>query len=828
MASSSAQPRAPTLSPSDLKSANTNDGYKTAKRIANIYNTTYGLADFDSCSEEVLCSFDYIDSFAKWMVEDCKMQSDDTKSYALGSVKQTISGIKMMIERRFGSQNPKPFYLSQEHKGDYERHHMEVIGYVVRTMTLAAWERSENVYEYVSTLGREQCKAISLWLLKDCDRKTSSHLSHRDRLLIAMTYAGMGRTSEVFSSSYDGWSVIDDLGIVQAIWKESKLSAEKPMTWVPDVESFSLDVTHCFATLWMLEPEILSWRGRPINSSYVETNKVFPHLHSLKNPAKHLGEIIKRILKDESFALLIGLTKGHNGSSIRPGTSQFISRYGDTLNYLHMLSRSGHSTGMEKKTTFLVYATVPSLDAVMNTIPAGSILAGWPKKCFPIAPSLNHIVLTEVERERLNGVVTELFNFDNLPFLAKGQNGWPFVMVCFASLLRFHHDVERTCPGHRVVALTYRAFLDNGFTLQRFNEICAHVRREFDLKNAPSQDRETALENCCAAVSTLNGEIKEMKADMQVISHRLTEIIGSLSVIQGAVLRLHASPATTPSGSRKRPASPADNDGSSSSTQQTRRRLIPSSTPQSSVSSSSLSSQSLSAASSGQLSQPPVSSSDQSSSSSSSLPSTSSSTATSSGFFQNRRSAVDALTSVATNVAPSNLSNVAIKDILFDFKVTCNMNFERIVSMNPALYAPNGKKKSDVIGRTKRVLETMIGMALTDNQGRLLDSSKPLATSSEYEEWKQSFQTLCNELQDAVLSQLTNRYDKIVTYLEERMPNLNKRDKKAFYTTIFQTTKFQRNGDPFVSGVANRLSAIGTLETKLEKWVEDNPAERTV
>mmetsp|Transcript_45727 Transcript_45727/g.62286 ORF Transcript_45727/g.62286 Transcript_45727/m.62286 type:complete len:86 (+) Transcript_45727:268-525(+) len=83
------------------------------------------------------------------MVEDCKMQSDDTKSCALGSVKQTISGIKMMIERRFGSQNPKPFYLSQKHKGDYERHHMEVIGYVSRTMTLAAWERSENVYEYV-------------------------------------------------------------------------------------------------------------------------------------------------------------------------------------------------------------------------------------------------------------------------------------------------------------------------------------------------------------------------------------------------------------------------------------------------------------------------------------------------------------------------------------------------------------------------------------------------------------------------------------------------------------------------------------------------------
>lgn len=827
MASSSAQPQAPKLSATDLKAANTNDGYKTAKRIANIYNTTFGLGDFDSCTEEVLCSFEYIDSFAKWMVEDCKMQSDDTKSYALGSVKQTISGIKMMIERRFGSQTPKPFYLSQEHKDDYERHHMEVIGYVVRTMTLAAWERSENVYEYVSTLGREQCKAISLWLLKDCDRKTSSHLSHRDRLLIAMTYAGMGRTSEVFSSSYDGWSVIDDLGIVQAIWKESKLSAEKPMTWVPDVESFSLDVTHCFATLWMLEPEILSWRGRTANAAYVETNKVFPHLHSLKHPAKHLGEIIKRILKDEEFALFIGLTKGHNGSSIRPGTSQFISRYGDTLNYLHMLSRSGHSTGMEKKTTFLVYATVPSLDAVMNTIPAGSILGGWPKKCFPIAPSLNHIVLTDVERVRLNGVVTQLFNFDNLPFLAKGQNGWPFVMVCFASLLRFHHDFERTCPGHRVVALTYKAFLDKGFTLSRFNEICADLRREFNLKNAPSQDRETALQNCCAAVSTLNGEIKEVKADMQDLSGKMTEIIGSLSVIKGAVLCLHASPATTPSGSRKRPASPGDNDGSSTSTQHTRRRLNPPSTAQPSVSSSSLSSQSLSAASSGQLSQPPVSSSDQSSSSSS-LPSTSSSTATSSGFFQNLGSAVDRLTCVAANVAPSNLSNVAIKDVLFDFKVTCNMNVERIVSMNPALYAPNGKKKSDLIGRTKRVLMAMTRMDLTDNQGRLLDSSKPLATSSEYEQWKQSFQTLCNELQDAVMSQLTNRYEQIETYLEERSPNLSKNDKKAFYTLIFQNTKFQKNGDPFVSGVANRLSTIGTLEAKLKKWVVENPPERTL
>jgi len=815
---SSAQPRAPKLSADDLKSANTNDGYKTAKKIANIYHSTFGLDDFDSCGEDLFCSFDYIDSFAKWMVEDCKMQSDDTKSYALGSVKQTISGIKMLIERRFGNQNPKPFYLSQEHKGDYDRHHLEIIGYVVRTMTLAAWERSENVYEYVSTLGREQCKAISLWLFKDCDLKTSSHLSHRDRLLIAMTYAGMGRTSEVFSSSYDGWSVIDDLGIVQAIWKESKLSSEKPMTWIPDVESFSLDVAHCFATLWMLEPEILSWRSRPVNTSYVETNKVFPHLHSLKNPAKHLGEIIKRLLKDEAFALCIGLTKGHNGSSIRPGTSQFISRYGDMLNYLHMLSRSGHSTGMEKKSTFILCATVPSLDAVMNTIPAGSILAGWPRKCFPYAPSLNHIVLSEDERVRLNLVASKLFNFATLPILVKGQNGWPFVMVCFASLLRFHHDVERTCPGHRVLGLTYRAFLDHGFTLPRFNEICSQLRTEFDLKNAPSRDRETALENCCAAVSTLNGEFKEVKAQVQEMSGSLAEIIESLNVIKGAVLRLHSSPATTPSGSRKRSAPLEDRP------QPTQRRLNLPSTAQSSVSSSSsLSSQSVSAATSGQAS---VSSSNQSSSSSS-LPSSSSTSTPFASFFARRGSAVSALTNVAANVAPANNANVAIKDVLFDFKVICNMNFERISDLNPALYIPGDKKNSTVIGRTKRVLMAMTTVDLTDIQSRLLDEPKPLAISSEYENWKQSFQTLCIELQEAVMSQLTNRYTEIEKYLEDRNPCLNKSAKKEFYKSIFQSTKFQKNGDPFLSGVGNRLSAIGTLEEKLRKWVEKNPAERT-
>jgi len=354
--------------------------------------------------------------------------------------------------------------------------------------------------------------------------------------------------------------------------------------------------------------------------------------------------VIKRLLNDESFALSIGLTKAHNGSSIRPGTSQFISRYGDTLNYLQMPSRSGHSTGMEKKSTFLLYATVPSMDAVMNTIPAGSILAGWPKSCFPHAPSLNHFVLSEDEREKLNLVASQLFNFANLPCLVRGQNGWPFVMVCFASLLRFNHDVETVCPNHRILGLTYRAFLDNGFTLDRFNEICADIRNEFKLRNAPSQVRETALEDCCAQVSILNAKYKEIKAEVQVMSGSLTEIIDTLNVIKGAVLRLHASPATTPSGSRKRPATAGDNDGlPSTSMQLTRRRLnLPepaaSSIAQSSVSSSSLSSQP---------------STSLSSRSSSSMPSASSSACASfSSFFSAGRSDVIALTSVAANVRP--------------------------------------------------------------------------------------------------------------------------------------------------------------------------------
>ena len=119
-------------------------------------------------------------------------------------------------------------------------------------------------------------------------------------------------------------------------------------------------------------------------------------------------------------------------------------------------------------------------------------------------------------------------------------------------------------------------------------------------------------------------------------------------------------------------------------------------------------------------------------------------------------------------------------------------------------------------------------MDLTDTQGRLLDAPKPHAMPSEYDNWKQSFQALCIELQDAAMSQLTNRYTAIEKYLEDRNPGLNKSDKNAFYKSIFQTTKFQKNGDPFLSGVGNRLSAIGTLESKLGKWVKENPAERTL
>jgi len=155
------------------------------------------------------------------------------------------------------------------------------------------------------------------------------------------------------------------------------------------------------------------------------------------------------------------------------------------------------------------------------------------------------------------------------------------------------------------------------------------------------------------------------------------------------------------------------------------------------------------------------------------------------------------------------------------------MDLERIVEMNPALYAPAGKKNSDQIGRARRVLTAMTEIDLTDNQGRLIDAPIPRADSSEYGEWKQSFQTLCSEVQDAVMSDLNNRYTAIENYLEERNPNLQQKDKKAFYTSIFQKTKFAKTGDPFLNGVANRLSAIGTLEKKLKGWVNENPAERS-
>ena len=69
------------------------------------------------------------------------------------------------------------------------------------------------------------------------------------RSFVAMTFYAVGRSSESIFTTFDISDWDSKEGIWRPMWKEPKTGKEVPMPFVPDVDSWKIDIFHCLACL---------------------------------------------------------------------------------------------------------------------------------------------------------------------------------------------------------------------------------------------------------------------------------------------------------------------------------------------------------------------------------------------------------------------------------------------------------------------------------------------------------------------------------------------------------------------------------------------------
>ena len=486
----------PVLSESDLRSDSTNDGYAHAKKVTEKYHSYYNLPKFDDCTAAFLCCPKYIGSFAKWLVEVCKKMTNPNEGYKLGSCLQFVSGHKVMIERKFNSPSspePRPQWLSKENEDVYIRFYSDVNGYIIRNVIVKSWKDGQNASVLVPMLCRPQMRHLCRELFGQAN---TPGFAARDCLDLTLTWQAAGRGSEVVFCTLDEIYLIEPNALPVMDWKQSKNVIETPFVLIPDIW-WEMNVLHTTGVYLALEQEAAV--GQQPN------NMLFSVSVNHKQHSKKTSDVIKRLARDSDFRERSGVTTAMNAKSIREAACALLST--KIPNYFLQLSRSGHEKGLDKKYPFLTYAACNHISNITATIPGGAAIGGHknPMTMTPQAASFDLVTITVVEAGRLQSVATQLFNLTNFPYCHRGQPGRPFVMVLLATLVMHISEVTAAFPSHRYIVRFWTAFLDNGFTIARVEEIGSELQEQVRLRNT-SVDNTSEISGILAQVAQTQAE----------------------------------------------------------------------------------------------------------------------------------------------------------------------------------------------------------------------------------------------------------------------------------------------------------------------------------
>lgn len=504
-------------------SKSTKDGYAAALQVINGFHkslTEEGLEDFDKCKAHQVCNWMYIEAFVMYVCEDLKMKkksaSGDPLSYSVDTAKSFLSKLKNLLENKFmkgvsADNLPAIFHAASKH--DYDRRYADLNRYLQRELSTSTWGTGENEKTVVSSLGRKPtiycCRRLFENMMDPAPFNAAS-LS-RDRLLLSLTYNGCGRPGEALMSSTSGWEVDTVTGWVYAIWKETKLSEEKNMSFGPDFDSFYLDVSHCFGTYWAFGVE----RGAE------GCSLVFPQSKEVGG-SRAVNDIIKRLSK-ETDAYLNALFPAHSARSIRQACCIILSQ-ARSLNIFDMAARSGHAFSKACNTIFL-YAASNMLHNKAATVPGGAALAGWADPFQMIyAASFDRLGLSDDEAIKIDDACDFLFRLPSAKELQKRGSLRPFVRQCLASILMYLPEMELSHPGHELGRKLYSAMYDANISDPYIMDYCKRIKADFRLMNAAASSAVEGVAVVSETLVDLQKNFKELGVEQRGIRIELGEM----------------------------------------------------------------------------------------------------------------------------------------------------------------------------------------------------------------------------------------------------------------------------------------------------------------
>ena len=369
---------------------------------------------------------------------------------------------------------------------------------------------SQVINDYVSLI---DMKYITRQLMRNARPIGTKSLQHRAWLVVL--FLACGRGGEIKFVDFSEWQFLPSIEVLDTSWTELKVLEKYSMGFVPDRDSYLLDIYHALGCYFAMERGLFR---HPDQLKKSLGNYLFPDLHSM--PDKSVTTAVTAVIRGCLPTNIPASAKAHlSAKSTRYGAVSQMAVH-PQCDLFETVARSGHATGIN-----IDYYTDKKNPE--RSLPGARVLSGWKDAYAPNrVPRLESIGYhNKAAVRRLMDVLFVV----SVDYFKPGKQLFVVLKIITASLIMYHQQVTLDLGPSNAVSTFMRdaarkaAVTDPQFpnigpeaTLMEWSKI---VRKDFksinpEISNAKADlnTMASAINQMSALISTLNQEVIGLKS----------------------------------------------------------------------------------------------------------------------------------------------------------------------------------------------------------------------------------------------------------------------------------------------------------------------------
>lgn len=412
----------------------------------------------------------------------------------------------------FGDQNCHPLYRGAEASS-------KTVGDVAEEFMWLeeAPDDDTRIVDHISLI---DMKYVTRRILKSANTIGNDHFEKRAWLVIL--FLGCGRGGEIKFIDYSEWQWYPYLEVLDTRWTELKNMEKYAMGFVPDRESYLLDIYHALGCFYL-------FRGLYRTQDQIQKslgNYLFPSLHCMadNSVATNITRVLRQHLPRHTPPDVVSQVSSR---STRKGAVSQMAGHRE-CDLFETVARTGHATGIN-----IDYYT--DKNNVERSLIGARVLSGWgDTHRITKVPRLE--CLGVGNKEAVRRLMDQMFVISVDFFNPRGRL-FPVIKTVGASMVMYHNQVtDDLGPGNAVTTkmeecARLAAIVDPRFpslspeaTLVEWSKI---IREDFESRNPEIAIASANLESMSSSINQMAACITSLKQELHQTKRQLEESAAS-------------------------------------------------------------------------------------------------------------------------------------------------------------------------------------------------------------------------------------------------------------------------------------------------------------